>query len=50
MPKSAVKPMNSSKNKLKSEIIFIFHSNPNTRLGSIWMQFILLKTVNTVEK
>ena len=30
MPKSAVRPMNSSKNKLNSEIILIFHFNPNT--------------------
>ena len=29
MPKSAMEPINSSKNKLNSEIIFIFHSNSN---------------------
>ena len=29
MPKSAVRPINSSKNKLNSEIILIFHFNPN---------------------
>ena len=32
MPKSAVGPMNSNKNKLNSEIIFIFHLNPNAPL------------------
>jgi len=30
MPKSTVRPMNSSKNKLNSEIILIFHFNSNT--------------------
>ena len=34
MPKSAVKPMNSSKNKLNNEIILIFHSYPNACLNS----------------
>ena len=29
MPKSAVEPINSSKNKLNSEIILIFNHNPN---------------------
>ena len=28
--KYAVRPMNSSKNKLNSKIILIFHHNPNT--------------------
>ena len=32
MLKSVVKPMNSSKNKLNSEIILIFHYYPNTHL------------------
>ena len=32
MPKNAVRLMNSSKNKINSEIIFIFHSNPNAHL------------------
>ena len=31
MLKSAVRPMNSSKNKLNSEIIFIYNPNPNAR-------------------
>ena len=29
MPKNALGPMNSSKNKLNSEIILIFNPNPN---------------------
>ena len=32
MPKSTVRPMNSSKNKLNNEIIFIFNPNPNAHL------------------
>ena len=32
MPKSAVRPMNSSKNKLNNEIILIYNSFPNARL------------------
>ena len=40
MPKSAVEPMNSSKNKLNSEIILIFHLHPNAHLGSVWILFI----------
>ena len=43
-------PMNNSKNKLNSEIVFIFHPNPNAHLGSIWIPLILLKTKNTVAK
>ena len=35
MLKSVVEPMNNSKNKLNSEIILIFHFNPNTHLVSI---------------
>ena len=34
MPKSAVRPINNSKNKLNSEIILIFNSNPNTHFES----------------
>ena len=30
--KSAVKPINNSKNKINSEIILIFHSSPNARI------------------
>ena len=37
MPKSVVRLINSSKNKLNSEIIFIFHSNPNAHLVSVWI-------------
>ena len=36
--------MNSSKNKLNSEIIFIFHQYLNGGLGYIWTPLILLKT------
>ena len=32
MPKSALGPINSSRNKLNSEIIFIYNSNPNAHL------------------
>ena len=32
MPKSAVKPINNTKNKLNSEIILIFPPNPNVHL------------------
>ena len=32
MLKSAMRPMNNSKNKLNSEIILIFNYNPNTHL------------------
>ena len=42
MLKSAVRPMNSSKNKLNGEIILIFHSNPNVhlkRLGILHIGF-----------
>ena len=35
MPKSAVRPMNSSKNKLNCEIILIFNPNPNAHLGAL---------------
>ena len=31
--KKCSEPMNSSKNKLNSEIIFIFHFHPNAHLG-----------------
>ena len=37
MPKSIVKPMNSSKNKLNSEKILIFHFNPNVHLVLVWI-------------
>ena len=45
MSKSAVRPMNSNKNKLNNKIILIFHFNPNAHLGfffffgngEIWM-------------
>ena len=36
MLKSAVGPMNSNKNKLNSEIVFIFHPNPNAHI--FWLQ------------
>ena len=36
MRKSAVGPMNSNKNKLNSEIVFIFHPNPNAHI--VWLQ------------
>ena len=29
MPKSAVRPINNSKNKLNNEITFIYNLNPN---------------------
>ena len=32
MPKNAMKPINSSKNKLNSKIILIYNSIPNARL------------------
>ena len=48
--KSAVKSMNSSKNKLNSEIILIYNSLPNARLGSVWIPLILLKTENLLLK
>ena len=32
MSKSAMRPMNSNKNKLNIEIIFIFHPNLNAHL------------------
>ena len=32
MPKSAVEPINSCKNKLNNEIILIFNPNPNARV------------------
>ena len=35
MPKSAVRLINNSKNKLNSEIIFIFRQHPNTRSQAI---------------
>ena len=35
MPKNIVKSMNSSKNKLISEIILIFHPHPKTHLRSV---------------
>ena len=38
MQKSAVRLINSSKNKLSSKIIFIFHPNPNAHL--IYLYFI----------
>ena len=34
--KSAMGPMNSSKNKLNSEIILIFNPNPNAHLVCVW--------------
>ena len=37
--KSAMRPMNNSKNKLNSEIIFIFYPNPNTHLMKIHISF-----------
>ena len=41
MPKSAVGPINSSKNKLNSEIIFIFHFNPNAHIVSKLFSIVL---------
>ena len=35
MPKNIVRLMNSSKNKLNSEIILIFHPHPKAHLGSV---------------
>ena len=37
MPKNVVKPINSNKNNLNSEIIFIYHLNPNAHLIN-WKQ------------
>ena len=34
-------PVNSRKNKLNSEIIFIFHLNPNAHYVSVWIQLIV---------
>ena len=39
VPKSAVGPINSIKNKLNSEIILIFHSYPNARVSSYPNEF-----------
>ena len=36
MQKSIIWPTNSSKNKLNSEIIFIYNPNPNAHLASVW--------------
>ena len=36
MSKSVIGPMNSNKNKLNSEIVFIFHPNPNAHI--FWLQ------------
>ena len=41
MPKNAMGPINSSKNKLNSEIIFIFHLNSNAHYVSVWIQLIV---------
>ena len=35
MSKSAMRPMNSNKNKLNCEIILIFNPNPNAHLGAL---------------
>ena len=44
MSKSAVGPMNSSENKLNSEIILIFHSHPNAHLDFLlYKQFIVFR-------
>ena len=34
-------PVNSNKNKLNNEIIFIFHLNPNAHYVSVWIQLIV---------
>ena len=36
MSKNEVGPINSSKNKLNSEIILIFNSNPNAHIMWVW--------------
>ena len=41
MPKSAMRLMNSSKNKLNSEIILIFNPNPNGHLLSMSMILVI---------
>ena len=38
--KSAVKPINSSKNKLNSEIIYNFYCFPNANIESVWIPLI----------
>ena len=43
MLKITVRPINSKKNKLNSEIILIYNSFPNARLTSVW---ILMKNEN----
>ena len=38
VPKSVVKPINSSKNKLNSKIIYNFHPNSNAHLNQLVIQ------------
>ena len=40
MPKSTVKHINNSKNKLNSEIILIFNPNPNAHLESLYGEMV----------
>ena len=38
VPKSVLKPINSSKNRLNSKIIYNFHPNPNAYLSHLVIQ------------
>ena len=38
VPKSVLKPINSSKNRLNSKIIYNFHPNPNAHLSHLVIQ------------
>ena len=46
MPKSVVRPMNSSKNKLNSEIIYNFNPHPNAQFASCFKLIRLSKNIS----